>query len=49
MRRNGIRSRPPINNEIVQLIDKSHRTNNDYDNAGSVSGTRDDDIPPAYT
>ncbi|RHZ85960.1 hypothetical protein Glove_58g37 [Diversispora epigaea] len=49
MRRNGIRSRPPINNEIVQLIDKSHRTNNDYDNAGSVSGTRDDDIPPAYS
>ncbi|RHZ85897.1 hypothetical protein Glove_58g26 [Diversispora epigaea] len=49
MRRNGIRSRPPINNEIVQLIDKSYRTNNDYDNAGSVSGTRDDDIPPAYS
>ncbi|RHZ85957.1 hypothetical protein Glove_58g32 [Diversispora epigaea] len=49
MRRNGIRPRSPINNEIVQLIDKSYKINNDYDNSGSVSGTRDDDIPPAYS
>ncbi|CAG8617894.1 10389_t:CDS:2, partial [Diversispora eburnea] len=35
MKRNRIRPRPPINNEIVQLIDKSYRTNNDYGNASS--------------
>ncbi|RHZ58585.1 hypothetical protein Glove_372g61 [Diversispora epigaea] len=50
MRRNGIRPRPPVNNEIVQLIENSYRTNNDYDNAGNASGTRGDDIPPpAYS
>ncbi|CAG8486944.1 8234_t:CDS:2, partial [Diversispora eburnea] len=38
MKRNGIRPRSPINNEIVQLIDKKYKTNNnDYGNAGSAT------------